>query len=99
VTDDRDDVAEHPPDDDPHATVVAELPWDEAWLLRGRLISEDIPAKVFPEHRANPISIAQALPESERMVAELGLGRTSFQVLVPAEHVEQARRIIEGLED
>jgi hypothetical protein len=99
VTDEPDEATSHRPDEDPHATVVAELPWEEAWLLRGRLISEDIPARVFPEHRANPISIAQALPESERMVAEVGLGRTSFQVLVPAEDVEKAHRVIAELED
>ena len=98
MTDDPGDAA-HPRNEDPHATVVAELPWDEAWLLRGRLISEGIPAKVYPEHRANPISIGQALPESERLVSEVGLGRTSFQVLVPAEDAAKAHRVIAEIED
>jgi hypothetical protein len=32
--------------------VVAELPWDEAWLLAGRLKAEGIAARVFPETKA-----------------------------------------------
>lgn len=80
-----------------HAS-VAELPWEEAWLLAGRLEAEGIPARVFPESKETPISGAQAFPLSSKLVADIGLGRTSFQVVVPRKRLEEARAIVEQIE-
>lgn len=76
---------------------VAQLPWEEAWLLAGRLQAEGIPARIFPESQETLISAAQALPGSADLVAEVGLGRTSFQVLVSKERVDEARAIIQEI--
>jgi hypothetical protein len=77
--------------------VVAEVPWDEAWLLAGRLRADDIPARVFPETTTAPISEAQFLPIGKQMAGEIGLGRHFFQVLVPRNRVKDARRIVDEI--
>src|SRR5439155_24702262 len=59
---------------------VAELPYEEAWLMAGRLRSEDIPATVYPPA---PVSI-------------YGMALTRlYSVLVPKELVDDARRVVE----
>jgi hypothetical protein len=79
-------------------TSVAQLPWEEAWLLAGRLQAEGIPARVFPESQETPISAAQMLPSLADLVAEVGLGRTSFQVLVSKERADEARTIVDEIQ-
>jgi hypothetical protein len=84
-----------PSETDPVA--VAELPWEEAWLLAGRLRADGIAARVFPETKTAPISEAQFLPIGAEMAGELGLGRHLFQVLVPRKRVKEARRILDEI--
>jgi hypothetical protein len=76
---------------------VAELRWEEAWLLAGRLRADGIAARVFPESKAAPISEAQFLPIGQEMAGEIGLGRHFFQVLVPRKRVKEARRIVDAI--
>lgn len=77
--------------------VVAELPWNEAWLLAGRLRADGIAARVFPETKTAPISEAQFLPIGQEMADEIGLGRYFFQVLVPRKRVKAARQIVDAI--
>ena len=76
---------------------VAELPWEEAWLLAGRLQADGIAARVFPESKESPVSEAQFLPIGKEMAGEIGLGRHLFQVLVPRKRVKEARRIVDAI--
>jgi hypothetical protein len=77
--------------------VVAELPWNEAWLLAGRLQADGIAARVFPETKTAPISEAQFLPIGQEMAGQIGLGRYLFQVLVPRKRVKEARKIVDAI--
>ena len=79
-------------EDEVHALPVAALPWQEAWLLAGRLKSEGIPARVYPDYYASPIVAAQAIAQTE--LAAVGLGRTTFEVMVPERFAVEARRIV-----
>jgi hypothetical protein len=76
---------------------IAQLPWEEALLLVGRLQADGIAARVFPESKASPISEAQFLPVGAEMAGEIGLGRHFFQVLVPRNRVKDARRIVDEI--
>jgi hypothetical protein len=76
---------------------IANLPWEEAWLLVGRLRADGISARVFPESKASPISEAQFLPIGAEMAGEIGLGRHFFQVLVPRKRAKDARRIVDEI--
>jgi hypothetical protein len=80
------------PKDEP-LVVVAELPWEEAWLLAGRLQADGIAARVFPETTTAPISEAQMLAIGKEMAGEIGLGRHFFQVLVPQRRAKEAGQI------
>lgn len=80
--------------DEVHPVSVASLPWEEAWLMAGRLRAEGIPARVYPDEYANPIVMAQALPVARELIAGVGLGRTVFEVMVPDDVAEQARVIV-----
>jgi len=57
--------------------VVCSLPWEEAWLMAGRLRTARIDAAVSPDNYAR-------LPYGTR---------TSFDVLVPTDRLEEARRV------
>jgi hypothetical protein len=57
--------------------VVCRLPWEEAWLMAGRLRTARIDAAVSPDNYVR-------LPYGTR---------TSFDVLVPADRLEEARRV------
>ena len=63
-------------DEPTEPAAVAELPYEEAWLLAGRLQADDIPATVYPP-------LAQT-------VYGMALTR-SYSVLVPKELLERAR--------
>jgi hypothetical protein len=82
----------------PEPVSVDQLPWEKAWLLAGRLQAEGIPARVFPESQETPISTAQALPLSAVLVAEVGLGRTWFHVLVSRDRLDGAEAIVEEIQ-
>lgn len=58
-------------------TVLCSLPWDEAWLLRGRLRADGIDAAVSPDD----------------FTAYTYTPRKLFDVVVPQNEVEEARRI------
>jgi hypothetical protein len=58
--------------------VVISLPWQEAWLMAGRLRTAGIDAAVSPDY-----------------YVRLHYGtRTSFDVLVPADRLTDARRVV-----
>jgi hypothetical protein len=74
-----DRVVHHHRGDEQQATEpakVAELPYEEAWLLAGRLRADGIPATVFP-------------PQPQTVYG-MALTR-SYSVLVPMELLDQAR--------
>jgi hypothetical protein len=73
---------------------VCALPWEEAWLMAGRLRADGIPARVYPESQEMPIVLAQALPGARAIMGEAGLGRSAFEVLVHSEDVSMAREIV-----
>jgi len=82
-------------EDEVHAVPVAALPWQEAWLLAGRLKSEGIPARVYPDYYSAPITLAQGMPgATQPLMDEVGLGRTTFEVMVPERFAVEARRIV-----
>ena len=58
-------------------TVLSSLPWDEAWLLRGRLRADGIDASVSPDD----------------FTAYTYTPRKLFDVVVPEDELEEARRI------
>ena len=79
-------IHHHRPKDEPTEPVkIAELPYEEAWLLAGRLRSDGFPATVFPPQPASIYGMALT---------------RSFSVLVPkelaAEAAEAARPFLEG---
>ena len=76
---------------------IAQLPWEEAWLLAGRLQADGIDATVFPESKESLISEAQFLPIGAEMAGEIGLGRHFFQVLVPETRVKEAQKIVDEI--
>jgi hypothetical protein len=59
---------------------VAELPYEEAWLVAGRLRADGIPATVFPPAPASIYGMALT---------------RQFSVLVPREFEEQAKLDLE----
>jgi hypothetical protein len=67
------------------ADVVAlcSLPWEEAWLMAGRLRAEGIPAIVHPDDYT-PFS-------------PYGITRSSFDVVIRREQLEEARRVVEQI--
>jgi hypothetical protein len=71
---------------------VCALPWNEAWLMAGRLRAEGIPAWVYPDSQEMPISAAQLIPATRASLDSVGLGRATFEVLVPEERADEARR-------
>jgi hypothetical protein len=73
---------------------VCALPWEEAWLMAGRLRADGIPARVYPESQEMPIVLAQALPGARAILGETGLGRSAFEVLVRSEDVGRAGEIV-----
>ena len=81
-------------EDEVHAVSVASLPWQEAWLMAGRLRSEGIPARVYPDFEAWPFTSAQSLPVARMALGEAGLGRSAFDVMVPGKFERQARAIV-----
>lgn len=56
---------------------VAALPWEEAWLLAGRLRADGIPAVVYPDDYS----------------AFLYWRRRSFDVIVQADRLDEARQV------
>ena len=87
-----DEPAEGSEDDDPKTPTepakIAELPYEEAWLLAGRLRADGIPATVFPPQPASIYGMALT---------------RSYSVLVPkelaAEAEEAARPFLAGAEN
>jgi hypothetical protein len=67
------------------ADVVAlcSLPWEEAWLMAGRLRAEGIPAIVYPDDYT-PFS-------------PYGITRSSFDVMIRRDQLEEARRVVEQI--
>lgn len=63
----------------PQTAVAERLPWEEAWLLAGRLESEGIPAVVYPPDYASAYGEVLA---------------RGFQVLVPEGREDDARVIV-----
>jgi hypothetical protein len=57
--------------------VVCSLPWEEAWLMAGRLRTVGIDAAVSPDYYV-PLPVGT---------------RGSFDVLVPSDRMEDARRV------
>jgi hypothetical protein len=68
----------------PDIVTLCSLPWEEAWLLAGRLESEGVRAKVSPDYQFSPWGGAMPVP---------GLDRSSYDVLVEQEQLEEARRV------
>lgn len=63
--------------------VVASLPWEEAWLLAGRLRTDGIEALVSPDNYARYTYTP----------------RQTFDVVVRKDQVEEARRIVAQFAD
>lgn len=84
--------------DDPVS--VASLRWEEAWLAAGRLRSEGIPARVFPDSQAATITLAQAAIGGLRdsLMDKIGLGRGSFDVLVSRDRAKEAQSILDAID-
>jgi len=61
----------------PAVAVLTSLPWDEAWLLRGRLRADGIDASVSPDD----------------FTAYTYTPRKLFEVVVPEGDLAEARRI------
>jgi hypothetical protein len=61
---------------------VTSLPWEEAWLLAGRLRAEGVPARVHPPDQSSPYGRAL---------------KTSFEVMVPKDRLKDARKITRAL--
>jgi hypothetical protein len=85
---DRPVEEEHPEERPTEPATIAELPYEEAWLLAGRLRADGIPATVFPPA---PVTI-------------YGMALTRlYSVLVPKELAEEAaeaaRPFLAGPED
>jgi len=78
-----------------HPVAVAALPWEEAWLLAGRLRAEGIPSRVYPDYVAGFISLAQGIPQTRASLDRIGLGRSTFEVIVPEEYANEARKIVD----
>ena len=66
-------------------TVLCELPWAEAWLLKGRLESEGIVAAVSPDHQD---SVFGSVPT---------LDRDTYEVLVETTRLDDAREIAKDI--
>jgi putative signal transducing protein len=66
----------------PQTPAAERLPWEEAWLLAGRLESEGIPAVVYPPDYASAYGEVLA---------------RGFQVLVPEGREAEARAILESV--
>ena len=64
--------------------IVTSLRWEEAWLVAGRLQSEGIPARVFPETFS--VAYGRAL-------------QPSADVVVAREDLEDAQRILAEIEE
>ena len=58
-------------------STVCRLPWEEAWLMAGRLRTARIEAAVSPD-----IRVAFSLPR-----------RSTYDVIVPTDRLEEARRV------
>jgi hypothetical protein len=70
-------VRHHRPEETPtEPAKVAEMPYEEAWLLAGRLRADGIPATVFPPQPQTIYGVALT---------------RSYSVLVPKELLEEAR--------
>ena len=67
----------------PEIATLCSLPWQEAWLLAGRLESEGVRARVSPDYQFAPWGGAMPVP---------GLDRSAYDVLVEAGQLEEARR-------
>ena len=67
--------------------------------MAGRLRSEGVPARVYPDFYSAPISMAQSLPATRASLDEVGLGRATFDVMVPAKFERQARAIVRQVAD
>ena len=68
----------------PQVAIAERLPWEEAWLLAGRLESEAIPAVVYPPDYAS--AYGEVLT-------------SGFQVLVPEDRRDEARAILDAIAD
>jgi hypothetical protein len=80
--------------DEVQPVAVTALPWEEAWLMAGRLKADGIPARVFPDSQELPISLAQGFPPTRGSLDGIGLGRWTFEVMVPEKYADEARRIV-----
>jgi hypothetical protein len=69
---------------EPEMTSVCRLPWNEAWLLVGRLESEGMRARVFPDHQDAVFGGAMPVP---------ALDTNFYDVLVETGRLDEARRI------
>ncbi|MFN2590058.1 MAG: hypothetical protein ABR518_04750 [Actinomycetota bacterium] len=68
---------------------IAELPWEDAWLLAGQLLSAGIDAIVYPPDPPTPNAYGPAL--------RIG-ARHRHQVLVYEADVDDARAIVAAME-
>jgi hypothetical protein len=73
---------------EPGKTSIAQLPWEEARLLAGRLESEGIPATVFPEAAEPAIGGFIPVPALDAVVHD---------VLVDDARAEDARAIAKDI--
>jgi hypothetical protein len=73
---------------EPEMTSLTRLPWNEAWLLVGRLESEGLQAKVFPDHQDAVFGGAMPVP---------ALDTNFYDVLVETARLEDARRIAKDI--
>jgi hypothetical protein len=73
---------------EPEMTSLTRLPWNEAWLLVGRLESEGMQAKVFPDHQ--DAVFGGAMPVA-------GLDTNFYEVLVETARLEDARAIAKDI--
>jgi hypothetical protein len=72
----------------PQMTTQTRLPWNEAWLLVGRLQSEGMAAEVYPEHQGAVFGGAMPVP---------ALDTNFYDVLVETARIEDARQIAKGI--
>jgi hypothetical protein len=70
----------------PEPVTLCTLPWDEAWLLAGKLNDEGIEARVDPDTLAPYTGLG--IPP---------MGRNGYDVVVPKGRIEEAREIARGV--
>jgi hypothetical protein len=69
-------------------TTLCELPWNDAWLMVGRLESEGMQARVSPDHQSGVFGGAMSSPTVDT---------EGYEVLVETARLDEARAIAKDI--